>query len=160
MALKISERNLKNQKSCKTDASEMMAHFHTFTWTWSAKSTTVSTCYSWDWSQRLKFLQNASTSKCFRHQQNKPLTFKNSSTKLIHLPSTSSPPPSLPKKKSGPLRTSAEILGAVLEVEASQPPEAPRHQTLMLLKSYCNSDAKTTKFPVLSIVLTCSGWWL
>ena len=121
----------------------------------------VSTCYSRDWSQRLKFLQNASTSKCFRHQQNKPLTIKNSSTKLIHLPSTSSPPPSLPKKKSGPLRTSAEILGAVLEVEASQPPEAPRHQKIDgCQKGIATLMPKQQKFPVLSMVLTCSGWWL
>ena len=130
MALKISERNLKNQKNCKTDASEMMVHFHTFTRTWSAKSTTVSACYS------------------FRHQENKPLTFKNSSTKLIHLPSTSSPPPSLPPKKIGSSKNICWNLGSSSRSWGISTSGSSSTQKIDgCQKSYCNSDAKTTKVP-------------
>lgn len=130
MALKISERNLKNQKNCKTDASEVMVHFHTFTRTWSAKSTTVSACYS------------------FRHQENKPLTFKNSSTKLIHLPSTSSPPPSLPPKKIGSSKNICWNLGSSSRSWGISTSGSSSTQKIDgCQKSYCNSDAKTTKVP-------------
>lgn len=106
-----------------------------------------------DWSFfKMPPLQNASVISRTSLWLQKLLHEAHSST--IYFRPTSLPPQKK-KNKSGPLRTSAEILGAVLEVEASQPPEAPRLKRLMvarkLLQLWCQNNKSS---------LFCLWFWL